>query len=403
MQFTVNIKELLEALDVVSVVPPTASVPGYRFIVREGICSIYSRDGVHVACAKIKVLDSDGDVDLIYTSHILGLKYSKAETVTITGRVEGDRFVTGYTTSEPETKEERASFNPKLLADSDDDYASATSTHTLSAGILRTAISSVKGYIADDTDRGADEQYQTLQIFDSSKPEWEKGDGVMFAANAIRASYFDCADFKGKHLPIRREHLPIVLGFLAKCDGDVALRNGEHMMYLEDSRGRILGFARNMKAHARFSYFSLEKDGYIFKVDKETMVACLMQLKVSLGDAKRDKIFFSYDHDLGVFRISTSESASKISAPPIPINAREFRTPESFTVSVNINHMLDIFQVNANLVELRVAIIAKANKTGALFRTIDLFWCDRSGKLVQDNTQEGAVECKVTRMMPSKD
>jgi len=112
---------------------------------------------------------------------------------------------------------------------------------------------------------------------------------------------------------------------------------------------------------------------------------------------------FAYDHEKGNFFMTLSESSAKSKMEAIPIKAREFRNPESFCVSVNVDQLRELFNTTCNEVEFRVALVQKGSKTGAIFRTIDHFWVDPNGKVAQDNTQEGVVECKVTRLMPSKD
>ena len=406
MQFTVNVKELMAAMDVVRVVKPNAiagtKVTGFRFVVHDGVCFIYSRDTSHILRAQLKAIDSDGDVDLIFPDLFDAWTNIHAETLTFEDKSSGGNFVVALSSADRGGDDERATANPKLMAMFDEDYASATSSAALSSGILRTALATLKGYIASDKDR-VDDMYKTIQIFDGSKPEWEKGNGVMFAANSICAGYFECAALLDRHLPIFRDHLPVVLSFISKSDGDVNVRLGENMTFFEDSNGSVLGIQRNVKIHPRFSYFPLEKDSYIFKVDSAVMLASLRFCRLNLNDAGRDKIRLTYDHANGVFKLGLSESSSKSNTPVIPIQAREFRVAEPFAFNVNVNHMLDLFNVASNVIEFRVALVTSGTKNGAIFRTLDRFFCDKTGKVVADITQEGAVECKVTRLMPSKD
>jgi hypothetical protein len=405
MQFTLNLKELLEAIDIVGVVAPqplVGDVTGYRFVVHDGVCSIYSRDKTRVSRAQIPVLESDGDADLIYPeSAIEPLALTRGSTVTISCQVDGDRYIVAYQT-DTGTTDECPSTNPKFIAQLDEDYnAAAVGTVTFPSGILRVGLSTVKGHLA--TDDRTDDLYKNLQTFDASKPEWEKGNGVLFAADAIRAAYFDCAAFKDKHLALHSDNIAHILSYLTKVEGDVSYRLGTNMMFLEDSRGRILGFSRSNKVHPRYSYFPLDKDGYIFRVDKALMQSATAYLRQRIADKGKDKIRFAYDHDSGQFTVSLNESKAKTRFEAIPINAREFRNPESFSVNVNVDQLRDLFNTVCNEVEFRVSLIQKGSKTGAIFRTIDRFWLDANGKVAQDNTQEGAVECKVTRLMPSKD
>jgi hypothetical protein len=408
MQFTLDPKKLLEALDVVGIVAPRpippAGIVGYRFSVHDGLCHIYSRDGQRVAHVAIEATDADGPVDLILPASTATMfQYMlKATKVTFTSEVTGDQYVVKFI-SEHGDDYEGASTNPKLLATCDDDFAKATATAvTIPAGVLRLAFSTVKSYLPTKEDR-AEDFYQTVQSFDASKPEWAKGDGVMFAANNVRASYFDCPVLKGKHIAVFQENLPFVISFLSKCEGDVEIRRGENMLFFKSGE-RILGITHNVKQHQRYSYYSLEKDGYVFKVDKDVMLNSLLYMRAALADKARDKIRFNYDHDNKCFNLTMSESSSRSKKAPVDIMEREFRDPKPFGVNVNINHLIELFAPSVcNVVEFRVCVVPSGNKEGALFRTVDKFWIDPTGKVATDNTQDGVVECKVTRFMPSKD
>lgn len=408
MQFTLNPKTLLEALDVVGIVTPRPIPPqgvvGYRFSVHDGMCHIYSRDGQRVAHVAIAAENADGPVDLILpTAYANMLQYMpKEQLITLTQEVDGDRYVVKWSTEKGD-EDERSSTNPKLLATCDDEFAKATGTSVMiPSGLLRMAFSTVKSYLPGPGDR-AEEFYQTVQSFDASKPEWAKGDGVMFAANNVRAAYFDCPALKGKHIAVFQEHLPYVIAFLSKCEGDVEVRRGENMLFFK-SGARILGIVHNVKQHQRFSYYSLEKDGFVFKVDKDIMLNALLYMRAALADKTRDKIRFNYDHARGSINLTMSESSSRSKKAPVDIKEREFRDGRDFAVNVNINHLIELFQPTVcNVVEFRVCLVPSGGKEGALFRTIDRFWADPTGKVAADNTQDGVVECKVTRFMPSKD
>jgi hypothetical protein len=374
--------------------------------VHDGMCHIYSRDGQRVTHVAIEATNADGPVDLILPASTASMfQHIRAATVTFTSEVDGDRYVVKFL-SEHGDDYEGSSTNPKLLATCDDEFAKATGTSvTIPTGVLRLAFSTVKSYLPGSADR-AEDFYHTVQSFDGSKPEWMKGDGIMFAANQIRASYFECPILKGKHIAVFDEHLSYVISFLSKCEGDVEIRRSDNMLFFK-AGGRILGIVHNVKQHQRFSYYSLEKDAYVFKVEKDSILNSLLYMRAALADKGRDKIRFTYEHDKGdrgQFTFSMSESSSRSKKAPVDIKEREFREPKNFTVGVNINHLIELFQPTVcNVLEFRVCLVPSGGKEGALLRTIDTFYVDQMGKVAQDNTQDGVVECKVTRFMPSKD
>ena len=83
----------------------------------------------------------------------------------------------------------------------------------------------------------------------------------------------------------------------------------------------------------------------------------------------------------------------------------EFVEPKAFTIGANIDFFIELVQsIKGHKVEFRW-VISPPNATRktevGLFRTIDEFLLDRSGKLTPD--PEGSTQCRVTRFMPSKD
>ena len=405
MKIKVDAKALVYALDVVGIVPPKAinqaGFAGYLFEVRSDNCYIYARDGKHVSRSLVPVLELEGEGAFIYPNQsVSAFKYVPG-TITFNSTSDGEKFLVNYV-ADSGANAERFTVNPKLFSNCEEDLEQAVVAHDFSTGVLRLAFDTVKSY-TPAKENHCDEVFHTVQIFDDSKPEWAKGDGVMFAADNIRAIYFECSAFKGKHLPLAAEHLPYVSSFLSKCSGSVSVRNAPHMVFFEDSKGNLLGALHKVKVHSRYSYYPTEKDQFVFRVDKDTFLTTLKYIRTEL-DKDRHKIRLTYSHQAGEFQFQVSESSSKAFSAPFKIRSREATLSRDFTFGINIDHFIGLFEpVLGNEVELRVSIVPQGAKEAALFRTIDRFNVDSEGKLEIDKTLEGVSECKVTRFMPSMD
>lgn len=412
MKIKFNATELIAALDVVSIVtpkpvPPTAGA-GYLFVVRENRCYVYSRDALTVARADFPVSEVEGEGSFVYPAeYISALRFLDGHTCVIEAEAqEDDRFIVRYSASNG-AKSERTSFDPRLLSTCDDDLDATTTSFDFSSPLLREAIRLAKPFLADAGDTRLEEQFKALQIYDKSKAESAKGDGHLFASDAIRAFYFWCSAFVGKHLEVHGQHLSALQAFLAKSD-KVEFRVGAHFTFAVNSKGHVLGWPKHSKTHGKFSYYPPKSDNFVFSLSKSQFLSALQYIRSEL-DTKRDRIRIGYNHERKQLTLSISEGASKTESHPIPLEVKELEgvpitQPRDWQFNCNIDHLIDLVKdVKAPKVEFRVWVALPEGRTKeiAMFRTVDDFRVDASGKVVVE--AEESFSCRVTRFMPCKE
>jgi hypothetical protein len=405
MKIEFNMSELVVALDVVGIVTPRAATAsgaaGYLFVVKGNKCRVYSRDSSCVAMSHFPLLSSDSDGQFVYPAeYINALKFlaSTSDTCTIEATVEDEKHVVRYEASAG-AKAERGSFDPQLLVTCDQDLAEASGVQEFKSGILREAIGQAKPFLAKEAQ---DESFRGLQVLDASKPEYAKGNGCLYVSDGTRAFYFQSAHLMDKNLEIHGQHLGQLTNFLGKTDV-VTLKKGNHFTFAEDAKGNVFGWPRHAKGHAKFGYYPLKTDNFVFKVPKVRLTNSLGHARSEL-ESKEDKIKISFDPERKALSFGVTAGTAKVEGIPVMVDVVQGDSPKGWSFGVNINHLLELVNgVKGNEIEFRVRII-EANEGRrndlAMFRTIDKFLLDESGKVTTE--PEGAVECQVTRFMPSK-
>ena len=414
VKFQVAASDLTAALSVVSILTPRPITPngkaGYLFVVRDGLCYVYSRDSLRVARAHFPVQEVDGEGSFIYPSeYIKGFQFLQDDVLTFTAVSDGDTHTVKFT-SRSGAGSERTSYDPKLMAVCDKDVESAKKERSFPVYVLREAIGVAKPFLSEPQDNRVDEQYKALQIFDDSNESRSKGDGTLYAANGTKALYFYCDAFKGKGLGLHGQHLGPVTSFLAKCEGEVQIKSGQNMTFAVDEKGRVLGWAHHTKTYQKYSYYALKNDTYVFDLPVRAVLSALKYMETEL-DSKRDKLRLSYVAASNELLFSVVEGDSKATSFPVPVSPREEAATEDFTFSVNLYNMLDLIQgAKGDKIELRVCILPadeRRPRAVAMFRTIDEFLLDADGKVVGgsgvETQPEGSFRCRVTRFSPSKD
>jgi len=405
MKIEFNMSELVVALDMVSIVTPRAATAsgaaGYLFVVRGNKCHLYSRDSSCVAMSHFPLLSADGDGQFVYPAEYIGaLKFlaSTSDTCKIEASIEEEKHIVRYEASAG-AKAERGSFDPQLLVTCDQDLAEATGTQVFKSGILREAISQAKPFLASK--EAQDEAFRGLQVLDATKPEYAKGNGCLYVSDGTRAFYFQSGHLVDKNLEIHGQHLGQLTSFLNKTD-IVTLKKGNHFTFAEDAKGNVFGWPRHAKGHAKFGYYPLKTDNFVFRVPKVRLANSLGHARSEL-DTKEDKIKISFEPERKTLSFGVVAGTAKVEGIPVVVDVVQGE-PKSWSFGVNINHLLELVSaVKGNEIELRVRIIEAGEGRRndlAMFRTIDKFLLDESGRVTTE--PEGAVECQVTRFMPSK-
>jgi hypothetical protein len=420
MKFKLQIADLNGALDIVSIAPPRPLTSkegggGYLFVVRDGRCFIYSRDALHLARVDVPVEEVEGEGSFIYPSEKIGsTKYLDGWIEIEAGYdKDDDRHWIRYET-EGGAKAKRSTFDPRLMQPLDEALEKASEGYTYPATLLKEAISMTKGYLAKPTNSRAEKNFQTMQLFDASKPEWEPGNGNLFAADGVQACWVYCEVFENKGLSIHGQHLPFILSFLGKCEGDITVRQAEGVTFLVSATGNVFGWSQTVKQHGRFGYYAAKLDQYVLKAPKDLISKALRHTRTEL-DPRRNKIRVNYDHNDKTLLFQVSEGSGQASSVPVgvvPVTGEDGSgakgAENDFGINANVDQLLGaIDPMKGHEVQLRVAIVpAKAGrKEGAMIRTIEEFWLSDAGKvLISPDDEKGKAHlCRVTRFTPSRD
>jgi len=415
IKFKVKAGDLCKALDVVSVVTPVAGDKkgGYLFVVRAGgDCTLYSQEPNHQASSKVSLEEVEGEGPFIYPVEFAGgFKHlPKSDTLSIEAGERDNHFYVKYESSSG-AEAEHPTFDPKgfkpvLITDT-----SQESDLKFPSTILRRAIDSVKsGMPNSDESSKVKDFYNSMQLFDTSQKDWEKGDGYLFGSEGKRGSYFYCAEFKGKGLSIHSTNIPAVTGFLGRCTGVVTLRKTPNWSFLINADGQTLGWTHQALTHPKFGYYPDEP--IQLRINREDLARALSYMQEAVSStakaskSKVDQVRVVYTAEKGTIQVVLAEKSSVKSPNVTATPETELAKTTSFAAMVKIAQMADLLVgLESHEVLLKV-IISPANEKRKRdyyhFRVAEKFWLDGSGKVLP-GPGEGSFECQLTKFIPSVD
>jgi hypothetical protein len=413
MQLKFKTSDLIDALSSVAIVTPKPfdkeGNTGYLFVVRDEKCYVYSQDAEHVTRATIPILESDGTGSFIYPSAYTDAFKFVGDEVTFDVSNESGSYLIKYTTQSGASAK-RAGLDPNLMKVCDDALLEATDGSEVSAGILREALSVTKPFLPKSSNSGSRvaEHFDTVQMFDGSKPEWEKSNGILYASNSIQAVFYHSTAFVDKYLVIHGKNIGALQSFLGKTSGMVRLRKGKNMTFVVDSQDRVFGWTHVEKTYNKIAYYALKLDQIILAVSAENVVKALRYVRTELG-SKHDKVRIVFDDKGQTLQFKIIEGSNEAISFPVPVTVEQNTDNRSFEFNCNLNQILELFSnANGNVLKFRIAIMApdeRRAKEGAYFRTLDEFWLNDAGVLVAGSgvktPPERAYKCLVTRFMPS--
>jgi len=415
IRFKCAAEDLIKALDVVSIVPPKPITPsgemGYLFVVRGPKCYVYSRDTTKVARADFPLEEVEGEGAFIYPSNIQGLRMLEGPMTFETDADSEGNPIIRYR-AEGATSQ-KTSFDHRLLTPFDKEYEAAANERSIPVGLLRVAINNAKDYVLQQKETKAEDHFKTLQVFDGTRDEWVKGNGILYASDGTQAFYFACDAFKDKGLAVHVNHIGSVIAFLARANGKVTFKTGANMTFATDETGSILGWAHHSKSHTKFSYYGTKADKYVIQVEKNLILRSLRHLRSEL-EKSRDKVKLTWKQgdggdDKGRFLFEVNDGKSKVEGIPVPVEEVLESPGADLTTFVNIDHLISIFDgLQANSAFFRLCPVeAVGGRKGTVgLRTIEEFWLSEDGKLEivdKDNPPADAFRCVVTRFVPTKD
>jgi hypothetical protein len=417
MKIKVESKTLNEALGVASLVPPTTIVSssnsasgqgsGYLFEVKDGKCSIHSRDQTHRVKVNVPILDAEGDGLFICPLAIVGgLKYLDGWIdIEFGHNKDEDLYWLKYTTEGGATSEV-STFDPRLMKTIDDEISG--DTYEVPSAILKDALVCVNAHVATANNDRVGEVYKTLQLFDASL---SGGDGTMYGADNIRTCYYYSPTLCGKVFSINTRHVGLVTSFLSKFNGSaMKIHMGEAVRFVEAPDGSAVGWAGSVEEHKRFRYYAYKNDRYVLAIPKTELVRAVKH--VSAG--KIEKIRVEYNHENRSLQFHARGPSGLISSTPVvttPLTEddEEFggldADSKSFGANISTDHIKGMIEpVRGHQVILRVFIMpeSKNRREMALFRTVEEYHLNDNGKeVISDDEGEEAHLCRVTRYAPS--
>lgn len=411
IKFSVQASDLVQALDVVGIVPPQEVTKqggaGYLFVIRgDQSCYIYSQDKTHIARAVLPISNVEGEGTFIYPGAFSNVfkHVSPEETLNFEAGERDGSYYVNYETASGSVCE-RPSFDPQAIRPVEDPESKEADIE-MPAALLKRAIETVRGSLASLDNQKVDEYLKTIQIFDTSKPEWEQGDGTLFAADGRRGSYFYCEAFKGKGLALHGNHLPQVLSFLSKSEGSVILRAGDNWTFLTNTKGQTFGWAHHAKSHPRYAYYPEESIRLL--VDTDFLIRQLRYMKEALeaGDKNKERVRIIYEAapDKWQLQFLFQEPTGTVKSPYITVRpeTEEART-RSFATNISIRHFLDLvssLESKQTAIGVKIAPATEKRKEGYYFRVIEPLYVDpATGKVLPG--PEGGIRCQVTRFIPS--
>lgn len=417
IKFKVKAADIVQSMDIVSVVTPVSlnkTIPAsYLFVVRaDQSCTVYSQGANHAAMAPLSISEVEGEGAFLY-DFVGGFKeYAAEETLSFEVGDNDGKFFVNYTT-ETGAEVERPSWDPRSVKPvtspepQEEDFK-------FSAAILRRAIDTVKGSLPDpkaDNKGKVKDFYNSIQLFDTSKPEWAKGDGYLFASDGHRGAYFYCEPFKGKSLSVASQDISIATSFLAKCENEVTIRKGDNWTFLVDDKGRMVGWTHSALSHPRFNYYPEESIQIAVDADflGRTLRLMKAELEHSKDSASRDfkiRVEYTAGEEAGHLQFLFNEKKGKMKSPRVLVKplTDEAKT-RNVSTNVNIYHFLNLIEsMESREIHLKVMITPPSGARKhewVHFRIMERFWVDNKGKALPG--PEGGVECKVTRFIPSLD
>lgn len=449
MQLKFQASKFIEALDFANTVAPRSlgaqqNSAAFLFTCKmdngKPICRIYSRGENQVTRAGFELDELDGEgIFTMPSTHADLIRDVPDDVVTIESssknNTDGEAFEVEIRSTSG-TRYKHTTFDPRLITPLDRDFEAALKNQFTEypVGILREALRMAKPFLPGADKKGdISEHFNTIQIFDESKPDWARGNGSVFCSDGSRAFYFDFDGFKDKGFYIHSKHVGQLAEFLGKCNGVHIYRGAAFSFAVntvkikeKDATGtevereietdQVFGWNHVAQMHSRYAYYSLGRDKYVILAPKSTLLKSLGQAS-KLIDQRKDRVKFYYQHTNSqtgshTIHFGTSESAGNLESFYVSTfdkkdetgNIVEPSLESDFDCYVNLDNFKSIIADAAGqVVELRISPIEKdANRPrgGAMLRTIDSVRFDANGKPTSGDTPV-RYTCTVTRFMPS--
>lgn len=417
MKFKIKLSTLMQALDTVSLVKPMNKQgdSGYLFVVQGNVCHIHSEDANHRARASCgDLLDVEGEGAFVFPADdIKAFKYLTEEYVGFQTKIDQGVHVLNWG---PEGLEgaEINSLDPRGFSPVDKEFSSAEESHAFPVSLLREGLTLARPYLAEPGDN-TKEYFQSIQVFDASKPDWEKANGTLYASDNKKFFAFYCEALVDKGLNIHRAHLGLVLSFLGRSTGLVRIRKGSTLTFLVNDKGDVVGWPNQVSEHGKYTSYALKLDDFVLTFEKEKLLQALSYVKSFM---RHEMAILKYEPSpsphLQCLMSDESTGKKMVKSKPCVVGPQvsedqggALSSQEGFQIKVNINSLIELVSMKSNQGELRVR---RAKTNQFLLRTIETFVLDSKGKVVIGDVadassitaeSEGPYKCRVSRLITS--
>lgn len=421
MKFKVLTSDWVTALALVSSITPSSvdskGSSGYLCVVRGDKCYLYSEDGHQRFRVPIPVFDVEGEGAFVFPTGRQGdLRYVEGW-VEFEAVEEGGAHVVWCRRDPGDTRRggvhKIITFSPQALRSLDADLGKAVKSSVFPSVLLREALTMTRSYLADAKDSTAKPEHLNLQLF--GPDAGEMGDGYMLGCSISKSAYFKSPELAGKPLFVYGPRVSLLLSFLSKSPGEVAVYHSQNATYFMNAAEQVLGWSNQDYAGVKFGFYDTVHDRHIFKIARASLEKELRYVRSTLA-SDRNKALVSYDHASGTLQISAGDpNGGLIASLPLAAMALvegdegcwgpgDLGKKEDVQFNVNLDWMIQLVEAakHPRDVVLGVARV-KGKSNQCLFRLIEDYSIDEQGKYVElPATNQKVFSCRAVRFIPSK-
>lgn len=394
IRFRFEVRDLVRALDLVSIVQPAPVRPdgelAYSFTVGTDTCTIGSVAPLRFARATLPIVNEQGQegVFLFPLPHVDALR-SVDGIVTLSAGTEGSAHWIAYN-AESGARSRRSTSDPRLVRTLERTVAEAKHGLTAPPRVLRELLRLTKSFLAGPQDHQVEAAYQSITVFDGASRGAK--DGVVYASTGLRSIYIHTALLRDAAFAVHGQHLSPILSFLSRATGDVTVTRGSAKT-LASTSDQALGWTDVVSQHERFTYHRRSQDAVAFVVKKQPLIRALEGIRHEVASGIRKVVLQLLPAQL-LFSTASARTA--------PIDLRIIHgTLEAFDVPINVDQMVEIVRdVRDEDVELRLVVRGReGSRVDGFLRTVESFHLSASGVIAGDDDDGPRFPMRVTRLI----
>jgi hypothetical protein len=295
--------------------------------------------------------------------------------------------------------------NSRMTSARRDEPDASPDETTVPAGLLRYALKASQPFVPVVAHRSKpSDEVSVVQMFDASRPEWERGNGTLFAGSGSTAFHFRSDAFAGHSLAIAEGDLSHVCAFLGAVRGDIVIRERAGQVCLINGSGDALWVPTPEQLHPKYSYHPHTADQFVMRVRCRDVLDALSSLTSStLASSARTTLRYRHrEADLSFRAVGPGSLAESATVPVEVIET----LPRDVVFSVDVEKFARLFTRPArDTIELRFHCRPGQNldqpERGAI-RTVEEVMLDAQGRVVDDRMAPSPTSapfaCRITRL-----